>query len=237
MLERLRAALGGVERPAEPSASRAGPAARWRRSSSPACAARPCSAPPTPSWRRRWRRSAPAPRSSSSTATARTSACPSRTSSARPSATGRGPRSSSTSAATSPSTPSGSPPTAATTASSCSRTAPTPTAPSWNGAPAGQLRRRRRLLALRDEDDLHRRGRRARLRATTELIEFAAQVPQLRQVRARGRRPQLPDERVHRRARPGPDRAHGGDRRLEERRTPASTSTRSTRPGSSCPRG
>ena len=53
-----------------------------------------------------------------------------------------------------------------------------------------------------------------------ELIEFAAQVPQLRQVRARGRRAQLPDERVHRRPRPGPGRAHGGDRRLEERVRP-----------------
>ena len=34
----------------------------------------------------------------------------------------------------------------------------------WNGAQAGRLRRRRRLLALRDQDRLHRRGRRARLR-------------------------------------------------------------------------
>ena len=39
------------------SASRAGPVARWRRSSSPASGARRCSAPRTPSWRRRWRRS------------------------------------------------------------------------------------------------------------------------------------------------------------------------------------
>ncbi len=50
-----------------------------------------------------------------------------------------------------------------------------------------------------------------------ELIDVRRQVPQLRQVRARGRRPQLPDERVHRRPGAGPGRADGGDRRLEER--------------------
>ena len=46
----------------------------------------------------------------------------------------------------------------------------------WGGLerpPARRLRRRRRLLALRDEDDLHRRGRGAGLRRR-RLIEFAA---------------------------------------------------------------
>ena len=73
--------------------------------------------------------------------------------------------------------------------------------------------------------------------ANEELIEFAAQVPQLRQVRARGRRPQLPHERVHRRPGAGPGRADGGDRRLEERVRPRAPRPASTRPGSSCPRG
>ena len=95
----------------------------------------------------------------------------------------------------------------------------------WNGAKPGRLRRRRRLLALRDQDGLDRRGRRARLRQR-RADRVRPQVPQLRQVRARGRRPQLPDERVHRRPRPGPGRADGGDRRLEERVRP-----RAPRPG------
>ena len=43
--------------------------------------------------------------------------------------------------------------------------------------------------------------------ADPELIELAAQVPQLRQARLRGPRAQLPHERVHRRARAGPDGA------------------------------
>ena len=42
----------------------------------------------------------------------------------------------------------------------------------WNGR-ARALRRRRRLLVLRDQDGLDRRGRRARL-APTELIEYAS---------------------------------------------------------------
>ena len=42
----------------------------------------------------------------------------------------------------------------------------------WSGRRPGHLRRRRRLLALRDQDDLDRRGRRARLRAP-EVIEHA----------------------------------------------------------------
>ena len=102
------------------------------------------------------------------------------------------------------------------TGSSCSRTAPTPTAPS--GTAAG---RAASATPASTRSTRPRRSRPARAacssRANPELIEFAAQVPQLRQVRARGRRPQLPHERVHRRARPGPGRPDGGDRRLEER--------------------
>ena len=150
---------------------------------------------------------------------------------ARPSGTSRTPRSSSTSAATSPSTPSGSPPTAARRASSCSRTAPTPTAPTGTAARPGHLRRRGRLLVLRDQDDLDRRGRRARL-GERELIEFAARFRNYGKPAHEVDGPQLPDERVHRGARPRPDRAPGGDRRLEER-----LRARASRPAASRPSG
>ena len=83
-------------------------------------------------------------------------------------------------------------------------------------AQAGHLRGRRRLLAVRDQDDLDRRGRRPRLHAPRGG-RARARVSQLRQADLRGLRAQLPDERVHRRARAGPDRADAGDRRLEER--------------------
>ena len=94
--------------------------------------------------------------------------------------------------------------------------------------PAGRdVRRRRRLLAVRDQDDLDRRGRRARL-AAARAGRARARVSQLRQARVRGPRAELPDERVHRRARPGPDRADAGDRRVEERRRRAGARSRST---------
>ena len=87
------------------------------------------------------------------------------------------------------------------------------------------LRRRRRLLAVRHQDDLHRRGRSARLDAAPRSSSTRG-LPQLRQAELRGRRPELPHERVHRRARPGADRAPAGDRGVEERRRP-----RGARPG------
>ena len=141
------------------------------------------------------------------------------------------PRSSSTSAATSPSTPSGSPPTAATTGSSCSRTAPTPTAPTGTARRPGGFGDAG-VYSLYATKTVSTGEGGVLVSANEELIEFAAQVPQLRQVRARGRRPQLPHERVHRRARPGPGRAHGGDRRLEERVRP-----RAPRPAAPGPAG
>ena len=70
-----------------------------------------------------------------------------------------------------------------------------------------------------------------------ELIEHTRGVPQLRQADLRGPGPQLPDERVHRRARPDPDRAAAGDRRLEERGGAHAPGSRASEPSSSCPRG
>ena len=71
---------------------------------------------------------------------------------------------SSTSAATSPSTSSGSPTTAAPRGIFLLEDCAHAHGAELARPPAGHLGRRRRLLALRDEDDLHRRGRRARLR-------------------------------------------------------------------------
>ena len=82
-------------------------------------------------------------------------------------------------------------------------------------APGRDLGRRGHLLAVRDQDDLHRRGRRARLDAPG-AGRAHARVSQLRQADVRRPRPQLPDERVHRRARADPDRAACGDRGVEE---------------------
>ena len=79
----LRGGLGGLERAAVGRDLEPGRARRSPRSSSSSCAARPSSAPRTPSWRRRSRSSRRARGSSSSTATATTSACRSPTSSAR----------------------------------------------------------------------------------------------------------------------------------------------------------
>ena len=75
-------------------------------------------------------------------------------------------------------------------------------------ASAGKLRRRGRLLAVRDEDDLHGGGRNPRLRQRGP-DRVCEEIPQLRQVRARGRWAQLPNERVHRCPRPGPGGAVG----------------------------
>ena len=102
---------------------------------------------------------------------------------------------------------------------------------------ARQLRRRRRLLDVRDQDGLDRRGRRARLQAP-RAARVRARLPQLRQADLRGPGPQLPHERVHRGAGPDPGRADAGDRRLEERDARTSSWTRSSRArSSSCPKG
>ena len=155
---------GRVERSRRGRDSAAGRARRSQRSSSRASAARPCSARRTRSWRRRSPRSPPARGSSSSTATARTSACRSPTSRQGRASTGRGRRSSCTSAVTSRSTSSGSP------SSAARRDLPDrglrPRARRRRGTAAGPgLGRRRRLVVRRDEDDLDRRGRHARLAA------------------------------------------------------------------------
>ncbi len=68
--------------------------------------------------------------------------------------------------------------------------------------------------------------------ADADLVEFARKLPQLRQVRSRRRRPQLPHERVHGCARPGPGGADGGDRRVEEQLRP-----RAPRPSAPGPAG
>ena len=75
-----------------------------------------------------------------------------------------------------------------------------------------------------------RRSRPARAACSSprdaDLLALRARVPRLRQARLRRRGPELPHERVHRRARPRADRAPGRDRRLEERRR-----ARAARPG------
>src|SRR5581483_7870076 len=83
-------------------------------------------------------------------------------------------------------------------------------------APPRDVGRRRRLLALRHQDDLHRRGRGAGL-AAPGAPRVRPRLPQLRQARAPGRRARASDERVHRRDRARSARAAGGDRGLEER--------------------
>ena len=108
---------------------------------------------------------------------------------------------------------------------------------SWNGRKAGDLRRRRRLLAVRDQDDLDRRGRRARLDAAPEVIEHARAFRNYGKPTYEVHGAELPHERVHRRARAGADRAAAGDRRVEERRRPRAARSARTRAGSSCPRG
>ena len=57
----------------------------------------------------------------------------------------------------------------------------------WNGRRPGTWGDAGRLLAVRDEDDLDRRGRRAGL-APTRAGRVRARVPQLRQARLRGAR-------------------------------------------------
>src|SRR5262249_29559203 len=82
--------------------------------------------------------------------------------------------------------------------------------------PARLMGRRRRLLLLRDQDGLHRRGRHAGL-GQRRPARARSPLPQLRQTRPPGRGAQPADERVHRRHRAGPDREAGGDRRPQER--------------------
>ena len=68
-----------------------------------------------------------------------------------------------------------------------------------------------------------------------ELLDVRARVPQLRQARPRRRGAELPPERVHRGARDRADRAHGGDRRVEERGRPRAPRPGPSRPPASCP--
>ena len=232
----VRGRLGGSGTTRRPSPSRAGRAARWRRCTSPGSRARPCCVRRTRSWRRRSPPSARVRASSSSIATARTCACRSRTSRPRPSGTR---------------------PRAAflvhigghiafeveRIAAYCAEhgiflieDCAHAHGASWNGRKAGYLGRCRRLLAVRDKDDLHRRGRRARL-PPARGDRARAGVPQLRQAHLRGARAELPDERVHRRARAGADRTAARDRRMEERGRPRRSSIRGIRAGSSCPKG
>ena len=114
------------------------------------------------------------------------------------------------------------------TGSSCSRTAPTPTAPTGTAAAPGGFGDAG-VYSLYATKTISTGEGGMLVSADPDLLEFAAQVPQLRQVRARGRRPQLPDERVHRRprrsSRPTAWRRSSPGRTS----TPASTSTRSTR--------
>ena len=106
---------------------------------------------------------------------------------------------------------------------------------SWNGAQGRDLRRCRRVLAVRDQDDLHRRGRRARL-APPRGDRARPRLSQLRQADLRGPGPELPHERVHRRARARADRAPAGDRQLEERRRPPASRSSVSEPAEP-PRG
>ena len=151
-------------------------------------------------------------------------------------ATGRGPRSSSTSAATSPSRSSGSPRYCRDDGHLPARgLRPRPWRRAGTAAGPGTFGRRRRLLVLRDEDGLDRRGRRARLRRRATCSSFARAFRNYGKPDHEVARPELPHERVHRRARRSS--RPSGWRRSSPGRTPspASTSTRSTRAGSSCP--
>ena len=105
------------------------------------------------------------------------------------------------------------------------------------GRSAGRdLGRRRRLFLLRDQDDLDRRGRDARL-GPRGAPRARARLPQLRQARPPGRGPQPADERVHRRDRAGADRAPRRDRRPQERDRSRAARPASSGRGSSCPTG
>ena len=117
-----------------PSPSPAGRGRRWPRSSTPACGAGPCCAPPTRSWPRRCPSCRRGPRWPSWTATATTCACRSPTWSGRWRSIARARCGWCTSAATSPSRWRRSPSSAGPRGSSCWRTAPTPTARTGAGA-------------------------------------------------------------------------------------------------------
>ena len=173
-------------------------------------------------------------RSSSSTATATTSACRSRTSSARCTGTSRRRRSSCTSAATSPSIRANrrALPQRGDRADRGLRPRPRRRV---ERPPAGHVRRRRHLVVRANEDDLHRRRRHARLEARGR-DRVRARLPQLRQARTtQVHGPELPAERVHRRARDRAGRAARRDRRVEERGRAHAARSRSTRRACSCP--
>ena len=103
-------------------------------------------------------------------------------------------------------------------------------------AAAPALGRRRRVLALRDEDDLDGRGRHARLRQR-RADRVRPCISQLRKARAQRRGPRPPDERVHRRPRPR-CRSSASTRSWPGRtRSRATSSTRCSPAGSSCPTG
>ena len=101
---------------------------------------------------------------------------------------------------------------------------------------ARDVRRRRPLVVRADEDDLDRRGRHARLPARRP-DRVRADVPELRQAGLPDARAQLPDERVHGRARDPRRRAPRGDRRLEEPDRPQRARPAPSGPRSGFPTG
>ena len=159
----LRGGLGGATTGCRRWPPRAGRAARWPRCTSPASRARPCCARRTRSWRRRWRRSTPA-RASQFVDCNREDLCMSfadfEAKAEKHKPQGGVPR------------PHRRPHRVRLRADRRvlrrERDLPDrglrPRARRRvERAQAGHLRRRRRLLAVRDQDDLDRRGRRARL--------------------------------------------------------------------------
>ena len=233
---RVRGGLGPLERPRGGGVQRLDRRRPRRARVGAACAARPCSARRTRSWRRRWQPSTQARTSSSSTATATTSACRSTTSSARCSE--HRPR-------------------AVFLVHIGGHLA-------FDVDRIAELCRSEGIVLIEDCAHAHGaewNGRRAGTWGDAGIWSFAAtktistgeggmlvsrasrgdrvraRVPQLRQARLRAARPQLPDERVHGRARDRADRAPRRDRRAGRTKRRARTSTRSTRRGCSCPTG
>ena len=107
---------------------------------------------------------------------------------------------------------------------------------SWNGRGPGHTATPASTRCTRP-----RRSRPARAacwsRSGPRSIEHARAFRNYGKPTLRRPRPQLPHERVHRRARTGADRAAAGDRRVEERGRARRSSTPSTRAGSSFPTG